>query len=441
MTIVILGLIVGCSKSGGNEPDPTPKPSQQGSTTDDKGERNGSDISGEITFIHHRTDMNDNVFRDEYIPRFNEKYPNVTVKLETMSDYEGQIRIRMNTEDYGDVLMIPGDIPAPDLGVFFEPLGSEEEMSKTYLFLNERAYDGTVYGIPINVNANGIVYNKKVFEAAGITAIPSTTDEFLEAMHKIKENTDAIPYYTNYAAGWALDQWEAHRLSVAGDPEYVNFTMVNEGDPFLPGKPHYIVYKLMYDLANQGLIEEDPLTTDWESSKPMMADGKIGAMVLGSWAISQIQAFADNPDDIGYMPFPHEVDGKVYASSGGDYKIAINVHSKNKEAARAWLDWFIHESGYAQSQGSISPIIGDPTPSTLDAFNELGVIYISDTPNPEQEGYTDLIDQEGEIGLWNPDFKQRIIEAAIGNRSESYDDIMNDLNTRWNQARERIVQQ
>src|SRR5690606_29073056 len=138
--------------------------------------------------------------------------------------------------------------------------------------------------------------------------------------------------------------------------------------------------KLMYDLAKQGLIEPDPTTTDWELSKPMLGEGKIGALVLGSWAITQFQEAAGaNADHVGYMPFPSNVNGKVYSSSGGDYKIAINVNSKNKAAARAYLDWFLEESGYADQNGGINVLKGKPMPSTLAAFDELGVELISNT--------------------------------------------------------------
>ena len=43
----------------------------------------------------------------------------------------------------------------------------------------------------------------------------------------------------------------------------------------------------------------------------------------------------------------------------------------------------------------------------------------------------DKIDKESEVGLLDATFKQRIIDAAIGNRDETYDDIMNDLNSSW----------
>ena len=53
-----------------------------------------------------------------------------------------------------------------------------------------------------------------------------------------------------------------------------------------------------------GLTEDDPTTTDWEGCKPMINNGEIGCMTLGSWAIVQMQAAGPNADDIGYMPFP-----------------------------------------------------------------------------------------------------------------------------------------
>lgn len=409
-------------------------------TKDESTAVGGADIRGEITVITQRTDIVDSVFRAEYVPRFNEKYPNIKVKFEALTDYEGQIKIRMNTKDYGDVLLISNDILVQDYENFFEPLGTVEEMAEKYLYVKELSYQNTVYGIPIAVNANGIVYNKRVFEQAGVSEIPDTPEKFLEALHLVKQNTDAIPLYTNYAAGWTMGQWEPNRTSIAGDPDFVNYKLVRDEAPFSPGKPHYILYKLMYDVAKQGLIEPDPTTTDWESSKAMLARGEIATMVLGSWAITQIQDFADNPDDIGYMPFPYNTDGKVFASSGPDYAQAVNKHSKHKEAALAWLYWFADESGYAESNGGISPLKGKPMPETLKAFEELGVTLISDTPSPpEEEGWVDLIDAKSEVGLWLENFKHRIIEAAIGNRNETLDDIFRDLNERWGKAMKEVT--
>jgi len=400
-----------------------------------------ADGKATITVLTNRTDRVDTTF-PQYVADFNKVYPNIEVVFESMTDYQGQTKIRMNTEDYGDVLLIPDDVPVQDLPDFFEPLGTVDEMEKEWIGVNEaeKAYDGITYGIPNMVNAQGIVYNKEVFKEAGISKLPSTPEEFLEAMRAIKENTDAIPYYTNYAAQWALNQWESHRSSVAGDPDYVN-SLAHMDDPFAPGRPHYIVYKLMYDLVEQGLTEEDYTTTDWEGSKPMIASGQIGAMVLGSWAIGQMQAFAEDPNVIGYMPFPYtNEDGNIYAAAGGDLKMGISKYSKNKEAAKKWLYWFLGESSWAKDEGGIPPKRGAEMPETLKDYQELGVELVFNNPAPAgEEGWVDAIDLEAEIGFWQPNFKARIIEAAAGSRDETFDEICADLNADWAEARAVIV--
>lgn len=163
-------------------------------------------------------------------------------------------------------------------------------------------------------------------------------------------------------------------------------------------------------------------------------------MVLGSWAIDQIKSTAPNKDDIGFMPFPTNA-SKVLVPLAGDFNLGINVNSENKAAARAWVDWFTEKSNYAVEQaGSISPLKGAPMPSILKQYEDQGVVFETLTPSPKgQEGIVDKIDKMGEIGLWQPDFKKRIIEAAVGNRPESYDAIMKDLNDAWVKARAEVA--
>lgn len=396
-------------------------------------------VSGTITVLTNRTDIVDTTFVD-YAAQFNEIYPDVKVEFEAMTDYPGEVKIRMNTKDYGDVLLIPNEIPTDQLPDFFEPLGSVEELDEEYMFVTEKSIDDQVYGIPVTGNAQGIVYNKAVFEEAGITELPTTPEDFLAAMQMIKDNTEAVPYYTNYAAGWPLVQWEGNRGSVSCDADYSN-QMAHTDAPFAEGAAHNTMYKLMYDLVANELVEVDPSTTDWELSKQLLADGEIAAMVLGSWSIVQMEdAAGDTPEVIGYMPFPSNVDGTVCASAGGDYKLAINKNTKNMAAARAWLDWFLNESNFAYDQGGIPPVKGGELPPQLAAFAELDVEFVPQNPAPAgEEGWVDAIDSEAEIGLWSPPFRQRIVDAARGNTDESFEAIMDDLNTRWAEARAEVV--
>ncbi|WP_208586829.1 ABC transporter substrate-binding protein [Gracilibacillus suaedae] len=438
--LIVLGIIAGCS-------------SDSEDTSNDNGEDTGSDaplyetwkdkdpeeIEGDLTVITHRTDIVDSVYQD-YKDQFNEKYPNVNVEFEALTDYGGEIMPRMNTQDYGDVQYLPVEVPIADIPNFFEPIGKLDEMEENYLGVEERAVDNTVYGIPIAVTYTGVIYNKAVFEEAGVEGIPATQEEFIDAMQQIKDNTDAIPLYTNYADGWPLTQWEGAVTTTAGDVDYYNVDMLDDPTPFDEGDPHYEHYKLMYDLAEQGLIEEDPLTTDWESSKVRMNNGEIATMVLGSWALEQVQGAGENADDIAIMPFPSDAEETIF-SLGADLNISINKHSENKEAAFAWVDWFIHESGYSVEQaGGISAAKDVPLPEALAAGEEEGWQFSMLTPSPDdKKGLLDEIDKESEVGLWLEPRKQILIEAAIGNRDDSFDDLMNKWNEDWSAAYEKIV--
>lgn len=398
-----------------------------------------SSIEGDLTVIINRTDIVDTVFQD-YAAEFQETYPNVNVEFEALTDYGGEIMPRMNTEEYGDVLLIPTEIPIENIPDYFEPLGDLAEMGQEYRGVEERAVDGKVYGIPIAITYTGIIYNKAVFAEAGIDELPTTSEDFIDALQKVKDNTDAIPMYTNYAAGWPLTQWEGAVTTVAGDVNYANQTMLTEEGPFDKDKPHYDLYKVMYDVAEKGLIEKDPLTTDWEASKIMMNNGEIATMVLGSWAIEQIEEAGENAEDIGYMPFPTNAE-KVIFPLGADFNIAVNKNSKNKDAALAWLYYFTNESGYAVEQsGGINAAFDIPLPEDLAEFEEQGIEFLLLEPAKEgEEGLLDEIDKESEVGLWLEDKKKILIEAAIGNRDMSFDEVMDSWNEAWNAASDKIL--
>lgn len=400
------------------------------------------EIAGKIVVLTHRTDWVNTKFQD-YKKAFTAKYPKVEVEFEAITDYEGTVRTRMSTKEYGDVLCMVTVPPTPqEFANFYEPLGTVEEFSKIFDFVDTSttiSYNGIVYGYPINANvAGGLVYNKQVFKDAGIEKLPTTPEEFYEALAKIKAKTSAVPLYLNYPAQWTLVQWEGGRLSFAGDPDYLN-KMVHDDAPFSPGKPHYELYKIMYEVVKRGLCEKDILTSDWELSKQLMADGKIGVMALGSWALGQIRALSKTPENIGYMPYPVTVNGKVYAEVGLDYNLAINKNSKNKEAAKAWAKWFATESGYAQDCESIPAVKGGQFPAVLTAFKDLGVQFIIGAPaKPGEEGLLDKLDKESEIGFWQAPQKIRIVDAAMGTTKESFDDIMKDWNKRWARARQTL---
>ena len=398
-----------------------------------------TDLKADLKLISHRTDLIADGTFDNYVAEFQKLYPNITIKYEGITDYVGDMTTRLTSNDWGDICMIPTTIPLTELGDYFQVLCQLDEIKDEYNFADNRAFGTDVYGIPSTGNAQGIVYNKAVFEAAGITELPKTPDEFLADLQLIKDKTDAIPLYTNYAAGWTMTAWDAYvGAGTTGDSEFMNIKLPQTKDPFSnrgDGTGPYAVYSILYNAVKDGLTEDDPTTTDWEGCKPMINNGQIGCMVLGSWAIVQMQAAGPNADDIAYMPFPISVNGTQYASAGADYCFGVNknISDDNKIASMLYIKWLSESSNFAYDQGGVPVLKSQEYPATLAAFD--GIELIADTQAPAE--IADLqpnVNQESELSL-NADqtHVQRVVEAAI-NGDESYDDIIAAWNAAWNAA-------
>lgn len=388
-----------------------------------------SDLSGELTVL-----VNKSVDEMQpYAELFQKRYPGASINYIYLENYDQQASELIASGNYGDVLFIPGSVSSSEFENYFEVLGSMSDMSKLYNYIEQAKTNGTsVYGIPSSAYVSGFIYNKRVFEQAGITEIPQTPEEFLTALSCIRDYTDAIPFYTNYISDWALNVWEYFPyIEMTGNSDYKSNVFVNIKDPFINNSTHKTVYKLLYDIVSQGLCEEIG-TGDWEASKSQLNNGEIGCIAIGSWALQQFKDAGVNGDNVAFMPFPYSINGVQYASITTDYCYAINKNSSNKELARAYIDFMLNESGYALNSNTISIVKTDPFPESYNAFNDV-VLLPNAGASLENKGKFDILSSG--LNLNDGVEQKRIIDAACGKTDENLDDILNDWNTRWESSR------
>lgn len=392
-------------------------------------------VSGDITVLTNRTDLVNDGTLNKYVADFNKTYPKVHVKFEGITDYEGEVKIRMNTTNYGDVLLIPAALKKDDFPKFFASLGTATDLSQKYRYIDYGTVDGKVYGIADNGNANGFVYNKNVWQQAGIAQWPTTPQEFLADLQAIKSKTSSTPYYTNYHDAWPMTSWQSAFGSVTCDPK-ANDDLATTAAPWTSGKDLYTIDSLLFDVVHNKVTELDPTTTNWENSKGLLANGKIATMWLGSWAVSQMQDAAkkagQDPSAIGFMPFPVQVGGHFCSVDAPDYQQAVSIHSKHKDAARAWLDWFTDKSPYAVDQGDVPTLKSGTLPTTLKAYQDAGVQFLE--LSQEKAATVSNIDHASEVGLNSPDYRQHIVDVARGAASGTKDSVFADLNKKWGAA-------
>ncbi|WP_405014723.1 ABC transporter substrate-binding protein [Kitasatospora sp. NBC_01539] len=416
-------LITGCGGSGGTTSGSALPPAD------------AAQVSGDITVLTHRTDLIADGTMKKYADEFTKVYPKVHVTYEGITDYEGEVKIRMNTSNYGDVLLIPAAIAKNDYPKFFAPLGAAADVSGTYDFTAKATVGEQVYGLASFANANGFVYNKSVWAQAGITTWPRTREEFLADLQAIKAKTGSTPYYTNYKDGWPLTAWTS-AVGTTGCDTLANDKLA-AGDPWAEGSDLRASDTLLYDIVHGKLAEEDPATTNWENSKTQLATGRIATMWLGSWSIVQMQQAAvkagKDASEIGYMPFPAQKDGAFCSVVAPDYQYAVNVHSAHKPAARAWIDWMLTKSGYADASQAVSAVKGAPMPPTLKPYSDAGVKLV--TLSEEKTALVNTIDNAAEIGLQKPDYRQHLIDVARGAASGDLASEFAALSKKWNAAR------
>ncbi len=393
-------------------------------------------ITGTITVLTNRTDIVNTTFK-KYASEFEKKYPGTKVKFEAITNYEQDVTTRLGSGNAGDVALIPNAVGRAELSQFFEPLGKETDLAKTYRFVSAQSYNGTAYGIPTYGSTMGFVYNKDVWKQAGITDLPKSPDEFLADLKKIKANTSATPYYTNYKDQWPLSQWNGD-TGLTNDPNASNALNSNKS-PWTTKNYVSVSDGLLFDIVHDGLSEQDPTTTAWESSKGYLATGQIATMFLGSWAITQMQDAATkagkSADEIGYMPFPYQVKGTYYAALAPDYLQGVTKSSKNKATAYAWANWFATNSDFADVNGGVGATVGSKNPATLDNFAKLGVKYVEQDPAPKgKENLQNEIMKASQIDLTGGVYRQKLVDVARGAASGTKASYFASLDQAWGAA-------
>ncbi|MCD1258964.1 carbohydrate ABC transporter substrate-binding protein [Paenibacillus athensensis] len=387
-------------------------------------------VKGKITFVTNRTDLiNDGTF-DKYKEAFKKKYPGVTdVEFEGITNYETDVRVRLSSGEAGDVLMIPSNIAQADLGNFFEPVNDIADKLGDLYFKDYKANAGQIYGIVSGVSTEGLVYNKQAFAKAGITSPPKTLDELYADAEKLK-GAGITPIYINYGAQWPLKQWgEVLAPFMSGNAKYLD-TMLETDEPFKVDNEFGKGFTIARTMIEKGYVEKDLNSNVWEASKGEIASGKAGMYFLGNWVINQIIGAGAKPEDVGFVPFPYDNSGKLNAPLNPDYFYGVSKTSKNKEVAKAWVQFMVEESGFVELSGFIPPQKAkQPALAQLKEFTEAKPNLIESVPTSSR---WNEVGNQAKIDFFGGGYIQKVLVA------KDFQASLDELNKSWKDARAKV---
>lgn len=380
-------------------------------------------ITGEIIFYVNRVDLVSNGSYARWVKEFQSLYPQARVRVEGIADYETNMPKRFAARNFGDVMLVPRDMPKQTFSKYFVPLNNLQLGDKIY-FAQNWEYEGQQYAYTQGVIAEGLVYNKAVFARAGITDLPKTRSEFFTLVATLKAK-GVTPIALNIGAAWPLQQWDKSVMALAGDGNYFA-KMLNDSQPFSRGKPYAESLRIAHRIFAEGYSEADFITNNWEASKQGFINSKIAMFYLGNWVIPQLIESGMRAQDIGFIPFPLDDSGTSKALLNFDWGMAVSRYSKNPDTAKAWINFIITQSNFADVAGFI------PTDKSRSSSLVQLEEYMSFKPQiiqvaPESNDFIRLTNKAG-IDFMSGNYIRNIL------LSPDFDGSMAYWNKRWQQA-------
>ncbi|QGQ94791.1 extracellular solute-binding protein [Paenibacillus psychroresistens] len=436
--VIIMSMFAGCGKEAKTPVDSAAAPAAstaastaavvtEAPATEAPATAAPSTVKGKITFLNHRTDIAETKMK-EYIAAFKVLYPEADVENQAVANQTDVLKVRAAANELADVSFVGGDaMKNVDYPKFFLPIDDLGFAGKV-LFESQNIIDGKLYAVSSGGSITGVLYNKKAYAAAGITKTPVTLDEFYAACELLKAK-GIVPVATNYFAKWPLDQYAALAYSIADDVALKDKNAKIDA-PYTMDSPYGKALEILRTLADKKYTEKDLFSTDWETSKKDLASGKFAMAVLGNWAVPQIIESGSTSEDIGFFPMPVDNSGKLVSPIGSDAFIAISKNSKNIDTAKAFVKFFVEQSGYDNDSGFVPAL--KATKSTVPQIAD----FMAANPKLLETGptleYTNKVSNKAQFAF--PDFAQEYMVEPDKQK------VLDRWNKKWADARKVVTE-
>lgn len=204
--------------------------------------------------------------------------------------------------------------------------------------LNGGSWDGKVYGLPYAMEASGIIYNKELFEQAGIEKVPETITELRETCKKLQE-AGIQPF------GEAWGDWGflMHILGIPFTYEGASETSarLSSGEETFSDMKYMDNFFDFYDLTLDYGWGAESVGHHYDDQANAFAKGEIAMIKQGTWHTDTIASI--NPDmKIGLFAVPLTDDASQTKLQVSTTRfLSISNTSKHQKEAKAFLQWFV----------------------------------------------------------------------------------------------------
>lgn len=290
------------------------------------------------------------------IAAFMEENPDITV--ENLSIYEEdayntKLKSLIATGETPDIFYYPGIAGLSEWaqnGVIMnvEPLFEEDEewsarfvdgALETYR-LDSYGVPG-IYAIPNELNVDGVFYNKKLFEQAGITELPETMDDLYDAVVKLNE-AGITPWVVGEKSTWQMGHIFTNLITKSIGVE--GQIALGVGDKKWTDEDVVATLDEINKMIEAGTFEDGFAGIDYNTAFNSFLNGEAAMMTHSSPIITDIMlSDSEYKDDFSFFPFPYFADKEEFKDQHVVYSSSLmlsgTMEGAEKDAAIALLKY------------------------------------------------------------------------------------------------------
>lgn len=265
-----------------------------------------------------------------------DEHEGVTVTIEVPSGENVQTTLQQElaSGDIPDIVASNLDpVVAPQLLAF-----PDEEWVLDTPLAEENKLDGKIWQVATGAQIQSLAfYNKDAFAAAGITELPTSVDQFTDALRALKE-AGYLPLQT--AGEWVTGA----QFAMMANPELLAsgdfYAEVTDGSASFADSAYADYLDAYATWIADGLVDPDALGLKYQDSIDGFTSGSAGIYVIGNWIVPSIDE-AVTGFEVGVFPTPSLSGEPAAQMSGPAQPYSILQDSENHELALDLVEYLV----------------------------------------------------------------------------------------------------
>jgi len=308
----------------------------------DQAEGSGAQAKTTLRLLQFKAEITDQVLAmaEDYMA----ENPDIRIEAEVLKDYDMTLVTRFASGDAPDIFSIKSYTDIQDWSERLADLSGEPWMAHVSpSAVPGMTGDGRKLGFPMSFEGYGFIYNKELFEQAGVEGVPETLTELREVNEKLKA-AGIRSYSEAYREWWILGQ-HLFNLPFAYEQEPVAMIGgMNEGTAKIADLSHMEGFFDVLDMTLDYGKGAESIGISYDEQVSEFASGKSAMMQQGVWTIESIRKITPGIQ-LGMFAIPLSDDpSETRLPVGVPGYYVLNGKSEHLEESKKFLEW-LHRNG------------------------------------------------------------------------------------------------